>query len=102
MITNFLSGRLRTIANFVPQYCVLADVGCDHGLLSVGLSQHCTKVWAIDASAAAIQGRRHLICNWMADKSHHRLNQMIYPYIYHLDLFYKVLDSLLKTLELRQ
>jgi tRNA A22 N-methylase len=61
MISNFLSGRLRTIANFVPQYCVLADVGCDHGLLSVGLSQHCSKVWAIDASAAAIQGRRHLI-----------------------------------------
>ena len=34
----------------------MADIGCDHGLLSVGLSQHCSKVWAIDVSALAIQG----------------------------------------------
>jgi Methyltransferase domain len=56
MISNLLTGRLRTIANFVPQYCVLADIGCDHGLLSVGLSEHCSKVWAIDVSPLAIQG----------------------------------------------
>ena len=56
MISNLLAGRLRTIASFVPQYCIVADIGCDHGLLSVGLSQHCSKVWAIDVSALAIQG----------------------------------------------
>ena len=56
MISNFLVGRLRTIASFVPQSCIMADIGCDHGLLSVGLSQHCSKVWAIDVSALAIQG----------------------------------------------
>ena len=59
MISNLLTGRLRTIANFVPQYCVLADIGCDHGLLSVGLSEHCSKVWAIDISPLAIQGNSH-------------------------------------------
>jgi hypothetical protein len=109
-------GRLRTIANFIPQYSVLADIGifisantylyaytyiyvdinvygytfvyiviylyihirtytyiyiyiniyiqifiyvyigCDHGRLSVGLSGHCSHVYAIDVSPRAIQG----------------------------------------------
>ena len=56
MISNLLTGRLRTIANFVPQHCILADIGCDHGILSVGLSEHCSKIWAIDSSALAIRG----------------------------------------------
>jgi hypothetical protein len=30
--------------------------GCDHGRLSVGLSGHCSHVYAIDVSARAIQG----------------------------------------------
>lgn len=57
MISNQLVGRLRTIANFIPQKSVLADIGCDHGRLSVGLSGHCSHVWAIDISPLAIQGK---------------------------------------------
>ena len=59
MISHLLVGRLRTIASFVPQYSIMADIGCDHGLLSVGLSQHCKHVWAIDISPLALQGNGH-------------------------------------------
>ena len=78
MISNLLTGRLRTIANFVPQYCVLADIGCDHGLLSVGLSEHCSKVWAIDISPLAIQGNSHWQHSKVLHYSHHYSNTEIY------------------------
>lgn len=56
MILNQLFGRLKTVSLFIPRNSIFADIGCDHGLLSVGVSNHCKHIWAIDVSPLAIQG----------------------------------------------
>jgi hypothetical protein len=59
--TPALSQRLQRLYDFVPRGCTVADVGADHGLLSVALSGKCKHVWALDASKLALEGARSLV-----------------------------------------
>jgi hypothetical protein len=60
-----LPTRLSSIVQMIPPGSVVADIGADHGLLSLFLSQQCKYVIATDASALAIRGVRNLVqkCN---------------------------------------
>lgn len=52
-----LSARLQTIYDMVKAPCILADIGCDHGLLPIALvqSQICTYAYACDIHKGPLQ-----------------------------------------------
>lgn len=56
-----LPNRLASIIHMIPSGSTVADIGADHGLLSLYLSQHCRHVIATDVSASAIQGVRSIV-----------------------------------------
>ena len=55
-----LSNRLRALADFVDIGAAVADIGTDHGYLSVYLVQNCspTRIIASDISAASLSAAR--------------------------------------------
>ena len=57
MNNNKLSKRLSACADFVPQGAHVADVGCDHGYLSIYLLQNgiASKVYAGDINEGPLQ-----------------------------------------------
>ena len=60
-----LSKRLYTVANMVSKGCVVADIGCDHGFVSIYLieSETCTRVIAMDINDGPLLRAREHISN---------------------------------------
>jgi len=58
-----ISKRLRALASFIDKEDVVADVGCDHGLLSIYLVENnlCRMVIATDVNAKALNNARNNI-----------------------------------------
>ena len=58
-----LSKRLVTLFNMVEGSEVVADIGCDHALLSIALIQHkkCKKVYACDVNEGPLQRAKNAI-----------------------------------------
>ncbi len=53
----YLDNRLKTVASFVRKNSICADIGCDHGKLSVYLckSGHCKHVYACDVNITPLE-----------------------------------------------
>lgn len=58
-----LSQRLSAIEQFVPQDCILADIGCDHAYLacSVVLNGKCLKSYACDVNVGPLKAAQSTI-----------------------------------------
>lgn len=58
-----LSKRLQTIHNMVKSPCIVADIGCDHGLLPIALieSKTCAKAYACDINEGPLSRARQAI-----------------------------------------
>lgn len=56
-----LPPRLDIIADFVPKGSVVADIGCDHGLLSLALAEKCDHIYAVDSSQKSLEKAKKLM-----------------------------------------
>lgn len=58
-----ISKRLQTIHDMVKTPCIVADVGCDHGLLPIALiaSKTCTKAYACDINEGPLSRAKQAI-----------------------------------------
>ena len=55
-----LSPRLKVIADFAENHNVVADIGCDHGKVSVYIAKKGAEVHAVDISEPSLQKAREL------------------------------------------
>lgn len=58
-----LSKRMRAVADFVPAGCVAADIGCDHGFVSIYLVRQgiCPRVFAADVRTGPLaRAKEHI------------------------------------------
>lgn len=60
MKTYSLSPRLEVLADFAQNAKTIADIGCDHGKISIYLAQHDTYVHAVDISEPSLDKARKL------------------------------------------
>ena len=75
--TVTLSKRLRMLADLVPQDAAVADVGCDHGFLSIYLVQKgiCRKVLAMDVRKGPLSAAsEHIAEHGLTDRIQTRLS----------------------------
>lgn len=60
MISNKYA-RLKTIGSFIQKNSVVADIGLDHGLLTIDLAKKGSFVYGIDISPHALEGAKSLL-----------------------------------------
>lgn len=65
-----LSKRLQAIYNMVNSPCILADIGCDHGLLPIALieGEKCLKAYACDVRKGPLARAEEAITNHHLEK----------------------------------
>jgi hypothetical protein len=53
--------RLKTISSFIQKNSIVADIGIDHGLLTIDLAKKASFIYGIDISSHALQGAKNLL-----------------------------------------
>ena len=74
-----LSNRLETIASFVTEGYVVADIGTDHGYIPIYLTKNgnCPRAYAMDVNKEPLSRAKHILKK--------RMQERLYPAFFPMD-----------------